>query len=87
MDRASGSAVMKAKRIAAVTVLALWLSGLAAPAADAQGARIGDRVITRAWIRPTPEGAPTAAAYLTIAKCDGTPDRLMGGSTPEVAAP
>jgi copper(I)-binding protein len=81
---------MKAKRIAAAPVLALslaaWLAGLAAPPADAQGARIGDLVITRAWIRATPEGVPTAAAYLTIANRGPAPDRLLGGSAPGVKA-
>jgi copper(I)-binding protein len=70
---------MKAKRIAAVTVLALGLQSLAASAANAQGARIGDLIITQAWIRATPNSAPTAAAYLTIANRGANPDRLLGG--------
>jgi len=37
--------------------------------------------ITDAWIRATPPGARTAAAYLTIANT-GTADRLLGGTTP-----
>lgn len=37
--------------------------------------------IADAWLRATPPGARTAAAYLTIAN-DGPEDRLLGGSTP-----
>jgi copper(I)-binding protein len=37
--------------------------------------------ITEAWIRATPPGARTAAAYLTITNT-GTADRLLGGTTP-----
>jgi copper(I)-binding protein len=39
-------------------------------------------VITDAWARATPQGAPTAAAYLTITNRGSTPDRLLGGETP-----
>jgi copper(I)-binding protein len=70
---------MKAKRIAAATVLAIGLLSLVAPTARAQGARVGGLMITQAWIRATPNGAPTAAAYLTIANRGASPDRLLGG--------
>jgi len=75
---------MKAKRIGAATVLALGLLGLVSRAADAQSARAGDLMITQASIRATPNGAPTAAAYLTITNHGSTPDRLLGGSVPGV---
>jgi len=75
---------MKAKRIGAVTVLAVALFSLAARAADAQATRIGDLMITQAWIRATPKGAPTAAAYLTITNRGPAPDRLLGGRAPGV---
>jgi copper(I)-binding protein len=38
-------------------------------------------VVRDAWIRATPPGARTAAAYLTLAN-SGTADRLLGGTTP-----
>jgi copper(I)-binding protein len=37
--------------------------------------------IRDAWIRATPPGAPTAAAYLTITNHGPTTDRLTGGQT------
>jgi copper(I)-binding protein len=77
---------MKAKRIAAATVLAVGLWGVAGPAADAQATEIGNLVITQAWIRATPKGAPTASAYLTIANRGATADRLLGGSAAGVKA-
>ena len=44
-------------------------------------AAAGPLTITDAWIRATPPGARTAAAYLTIANT-GAADRLLGGATP-----
>lgn len=38
-------------------------------------------VVTDAWARATPPGAPTAAAYLTVTNKGSTPDRLLGGET------
>ena len=38
-------------------------------------------LVTDAWIRATPPGAVTAAAYLTIASA-GAADRLIGAATP-----
>ena len=52
-----------------------WLFGAAGSAAA------GPLTITDAWIRATPPGARTAAAYLTIANT-GAADRLLGGATP-----
>ena len=47
----------------------------------AGSAAAGPLTITDAWIRATPPGARTAAAYLTIANT-GAADRLLGGTTP-----
>lgn len=38
-------------------------------------------VVSDAWARATPSGAPTAAAYLTITNKGPAPDRLLGGET------
>jgi copper(I)-binding protein len=35
-------------------------------------------------VRSTPPGAPTAAGYLTVTNHGASPDRLLGGSSPEV---
>jgi copper(I)-binding protein len=58
--------------VRALAFLALWVSGSAAA---------GPVVVRDAWIRATPPGARTAAAYLTLAN-DGLADRLLGGTTP-----
>ena len=41
--------------------------------------------VSNAWIRATPPGARTAAAYLTITS-SGTADRLLGATTPAAGA-
>ena len=41
--------------------------------------------VSDAWIRATPPGARTAAAYLTITS-SGTADRLLGATTPVAGA-
>jgi copper(I)-binding protein len=56
----------------------LWLLG-AGPAAAAE-----PPAVSGAWIRATPPGARTAAAYLTITSRTG--DRLVGAATPAAAA-
>jgi periplasmic copper chaperone A len=61
--------------IAALALLAL------APAAWAGG----HVVVTDAWSRATPAGAPTAVGYLTIANRGATPDRLMSVDSPAAA--
>ena len=57
----------------------LFIAGAAGAAAA------GPLTVTDAWIRATPPGAPTAAAYLTIANA-GAADRLLGGATPAARA-
>jgi len=71
---------MNVKRIGMATVLTMAVLWLAPAAASAEGARIGDLMITQPWIRATPNGALTGAAYLTIINRGATPDRLLGGS-------
>ena len=55
----------------------VWLS-LTVGAASAAAA---PPMVTDAWIRATPPGAVTAAAYLTITSA-GAADRLVGAATP-----
>ena len=59
----------------------VWLS-LTAGAASAAAA---PPIVTDAWIRATPPGAVTAAAYLTITSA-GAADRLVGAATPAAGA-
>ena len=40
-------------------------------------------MVMQPWARATPPGAPTGAAYLTIANHGTEPDVLIGGSTPQ----
>jgi len=50
-------------------------------AVGAASAAAAPPIVTGAWIRATPPGAVTAAAYLTIASA-GSADRLVGAATP-----
>lgn len=58
---------------AAICGLAL----IASPAFAAQTVAVSD-----AWVRATPNGATTAAAYLTVTNKGSAPDRLIGGDSP-----
>lgn len=60
------------------------LCGMAFAAAPAVAAP--SIAVTDAWVRAAPNGAPTAAAYLTITNRGSAPDRLLGGSTPAARA-
>jgi periplasmic copper chaperone A len=53
---------------------------LAAPLAHAYD--VGPLHIGHPWTRPTPDGAPTAAGYLTVTNHGRAPDRLLGGASP-----
>ena len=53
--------------------------------ASAGSAAAGPMTVTDAWIRATPPGVPTAAAYLTITNA-GAADRLLGAATPAAQA-
>jgi len=59
------------------TILALAVFATAPVAWSA-----GRVVVTGAWSRPTPPGAPTAVGYLTIANQGHAPDRLMSADSP-----
>lgn len=74
---------MLGKRAGGLLVLTflVWAIRMPAAAAVPNSGRIR---IMRAWIRATPEGASTAAAYLTIANETPQPDRLLSGSAPGV---
>jgi copper(I)-binding protein len=43
---------------------------------------VGDLHVGHPWMRPTPNGAPTAAGYLTVTNHGKTADRLLGGASP-----
>ena len=62
--------------VRALAFLASWAAASAAGAAP---------TVTDAWIRATPPGARTAAAYLTITVAGGA-DRLVGAATPAARA-
>ena len=63
---------------------ALTAALLLAPAAGvAHDYEVGALHLSQPWIRPTPNAAPTAAGYLTVINHGGTPDRLLGGTSPD----
>ncbi|WP_134678845.1 DUF1775 domain-containing protein [Paracoccus ravus] len=49
------------------------------PAAET---RVGEIVVSDAYSRATPPGAPVGGAYLTLTNAGADPDRLIGASTP-----
>ena len=59
--------------------IACW--ALFAPAAHAGDVSVGNLVITQAWSRATPGGAPVAGGYLTIENKGLLPDRLLSGAS------
>jgi copper(I)-binding protein len=61
-----------------VRTLVLSLFGVSCAAGSAAA---GPLTVTDAWIRATPPGVATAAAYLTITNT-GAADRLVGAATP-----
>lgn len=67
----------------AIFALALALMGSVAHAADYTA---GSLHVRHPWSRATPNGAKVAAGYLTIDNQGSAPDRLLGGSAPEVAS-
>lgn len=62
--------------LAAVAVL------LAATDAGAHAVKGAEIRISHPWVRPTPPGAVTAAAYLTVTNPTGVPDRLLAVISP-----
>ena len=51
----------------------------------ASAAAAGPIAVGNAWSRPEAAGLPTAVAYMTLNNAGGSPDRLVGGSTPKAA--
>jgi cytochrome c2 len=62
--------------------LALWLALYAGGAANAQTSAASTIVVEQPWARATPKGAKTGAAYMTLVNIGGSPDRLIGATTP-----
>ncbi|WP_426960365.1 copper chaperone PCu(A)C [Muricoccus radiodurans] len=58
------------------------LLGLSAGPVLAQEQRAGDIVVSRGWTRAVPNGAPTAAGYLTLRNEGSAPDRLLSAASP-----
>jgi len=54
--------------------------GLLAPAVHAGEVAVGNLVITQAWSRATPGGAPVAGGYLTVENRGSLRERLLSGS-------
>ena len=48
----------------------------------AKDAKAGPIRIETLWARPTPPGAPTGGAYMTLVNTGAQADRLLGGSSP-----
>jgi hypothetical protein len=57
-------------------------AAIAAAAIAAPAFAASPIVVSDAWVRAAPKGAPTGAAYLTLTNRGSTPDRLLGGETP-----
>lgn len=51
----------------------------------AQTSSSGTIAVEHAWARATPQGARTAAAYMTLINQGAVDDRLLGASTPAAA--
>jgi copper(I)-binding protein len=67
----------------ALRALASCVALLVAPlAASAQAYDVGALHVGHPWTRPTPNGAPTAAGYLTVTNRGSVADRLVGASSP-----
>jgi copper(I)-binding protein len=71
--------MMRSVRLKLACGVICW--ALLAPAVHAGEVTIGNLVITQAWSRATPGGAPVAGGYLTIENRGSSPDRLLSGST------
>jgi copper(I)-binding protein len=68
---------MKPACLIAAAFLALWAS-----AAAAETSTNGSIVVGHPWMRATPKGASSAAAYFTVTNNGTSADRLLGGSSP-----
>jgi periplasmic copper chaperone A len=65
--------------LAAIGAIAFALAAISWATAQT---KIGDLRIEHPWSRATPGGAKVAAGYLTITNTGTSPDRLVGGSSP-----
>ena len=66
-------------------LLAMVLAATAPAVSAAHEYALGPLKIGHPWSRPTPNGAPTAAGFLTITNTGAQADRLLGGSCPLTA--
>jgi copper(I)-binding protein len=73
---------MSFKSVVLTQVLALALAAGVPATVAAHGYTLGALKIGHPWARPTPNGAPTAAGYLTVTNTGAQADRLLGGSSP-----
>jgi copper(I)-binding protein len=67
-------------------ILAFAAVLLASAATVAAAQEQGALRIDHPWVRPTPNGAPTAAGYLTVTNRGRSPERLLGGTSPLAGA-
>ncbi len=70
------------KRCFAGGLAACALLLTSAALAKAHDYAVGALKISHPWARPTPNGASTAAGYLTVSNAGATPDRLVAVSSP-----
>ena len=61
------------------------VAALAFVPAEAKEVRAGSLLITGAWSRPTPKGAPAGIGYVTVRNVGSRTDRLLGASSPSAA--
>jgi copper(I)-binding protein len=78
-NQRSGESNMRSVRLKLACGVICW--ALLAPAVHAGEVTIGNLLITQAWSRATPGGAPVAGGYLSIESKGSLPDRLLSGST------
>jgi copper(I)-binding protein len=69
----------------ALSFAVVMVAGAAAAQGPSRGPaepyRAGQTEVLQPWIRATPNGAPTAAGYMTIVNRGRTPDRLVSASS------
>jgi copper(I)-binding protein len=78
-DQRSGEFIMRSVSLKLACGVICW--GLLASTVQAGEITIGSLVVTQAWSRATPGGAPVAGGYLTIENKGSLPDRLLSGAT------
>lgn len=70
---------MKLGRYLFVTIVLAALCN-SAPS-QSQELKLGDLIITQAWVRAAPKGSELTSGYVTIENKGSAADRLVGGST------